>query len=84
MPAPMDTCPTSSNAMRPPAPVSRMLGTSNPSSCACGARLKVIASIEQPELIERILAHLDRRASPRAAPFSPRAPPPPPQTTLPL
>ncbi|HEY5567473.1 MAG TPA: hypothetical protein VIM81_09545 [Gammaproteobacteria bacterium] len=47
----------------------------------CGARLKVIASIEQPELIERILAHLDRCAAPNAAPFSPRAPP---QTTLPL
>jgi hypothetical protein len=33
----------------------------------CGARLQVIASIEPPELIERILAHLDRSASPSAA-----------------
>jgi len=47
----------------------------------CGARLKVIASIKPPELIERILAHLHRSASPSAAPCSPRAPP---QTTPPL
>jgi hypothetical protein len=27
----------------------------------CGGRLEVIASIEDPALIERILTHLDRR-----------------------
>ncbi len=41
----------------------------------CGGRLKVIASIEEPEVIERILAHLDQ-AEPAATPFAPRAPPP--------
>jgi len=28
----------------------------------CGGRIKVIASIEDPALIERILAHVERRA----------------------
>jgi len=41
----------------------------------CGGRLKVIASIEEPEVIERILAHLDR-AEPAVTPFAPQAPPP--------
>jgi len=35
----------------------------------------VIASIEEPEVIERILAHLDR-AEPAVTPFAPQAPPP--------
>jgi hypothetical protein len=30
----------------------------------CGGRLKVIASIEQPNVIERILAHLGERGPP--------------------
>jgi hypothetical protein len=45
----------------------------------CGGKLRVIASIEDPALIERILAHLDPPAtdgSPRP-PFAPRAPPQP-------
>ena len=46
--------------------------------CArCGGRLKVIASIEEPELIERILAHGRQRGeegAPTAAPGA-RAPP---------
>jgi hypothetical protein len=50
--------------------------------CArCGGHLRVLASIEKPELIERILAHRERgeeaasraslgaRATPQAAPF---------------
>jgi hypothetical protein len=43
----------------------------------CGGRLKVIASIEEPELIERILAHRRERgeeAAPTAA-LGARAPP---------
>ena len=43
----------------------------------CGGKLRVIASIEDPALIERILAHLEQAPSddPPRAPFSPRAPP---------
>ena len=42
----------------------------------CGGRLKVIASIEDPVLIERILAHLERPAEGLTpAPFAARAPP---------
>jgi hypothetical protein len=48
--------------------------------CArCGGRLKVLASIEEPELIERILAHRRERgeeAAPTAS-LGARAPPPP-------
>jgi hypothetical protein len=43
----------------------------------CGGRLKVIASIEEPEVIERILAHRRERgegAAPRAS-LEARAPP---------
>jgi hypothetical protein len=43
----------------------------------CGGKLKVIASIEDPALIERILAHLEQRLTaerPRS-PFASRAPP---------
>jgi hypothetical protein len=50
--------------------------------CACcGGRLRVIASIEEPELIEKILAHRRERgeaAAPTAA-LGARAPP---QATL--
>jgi hypothetical protein len=39
--------------------------------CAhCGGRLKVIASIEEPELIERILAHRRERGEESAPPAS--------------
>ena len=42
----------------------------------CGGRLKVIASIEDPGVIERILAYLERPAEEDArAPFAARAPP---------
>jgi hypothetical protein len=44
----------------------------------CGGTLEVIASIEDPELIERILAHRRERAEDdvRSTPFAPRAPQP--------
>jgi hypothetical protein len=48
--------------------------------CArCGGRLKVIASIEQPELIERILAHRRERGeeAPSTTSLGARAPPQP-------
>jgi len=44
----------------------------------CGGKLKVIASIEEPALIERIIAHLKQQkpaAHPSQAPFAARAPP---------
>ena len=42
----------------------------------CGGRLRVIASIEEPDVIDRILAHLDRdEAAAEPGPPS-RAPPP--------
>jgi hypothetical protein len=45
----------------------------------CGGTLEVIASIEDPELIGRILAHRRERAEDdvRSTPFAPRAPPQP-------
>jgi hypothetical protein len=47
--------------------------------CArCHGRLQVIASIEDPAVITRILAHLDRtsgRSKPELAPLTARAPP---------
>ena len=43
----------------------------------CGGAVKVIASIEDPIVIKKILAHLDRRAEPATPAFRPfaRAPP---------
>ena len=43
----------------------------------CGGKLRVIASIEEPALIERILAHLEQRreSEPPRLPFASRAPP---------
>jgi ribosomal protein S27E len=45
----------------------------------CGGKLRVIASIEDPALIERILAHLEQPPAGDSAhsPFTPRAPPQP-------
>ena len=44
----------------------------------CGGRLEVIASIEEPALIGRILAHLEQCAEDQhtRSPFAARAPPP--------
>ena len=43
----------------------------------CGGAVKVIASIEDPIVIKKILEHLDRRAEPATSAFRPpaRAPP---------
>ena len=38
-------------------------------------QLKVIASIEDPAVIGRILEHLDRKRPEAPSPFAPRAPP---------
>ena len=32
--------------------------------CVCGGKLKIIAAIEEPEVIERILTHLGLSAQP--------------------
>jgi hypothetical protein len=49
-------------------------------NCArCGGRLKVVASIEEPEVIRKILAHLDKTALDQhqtERPLGARAPPP--------
>ena len=48
-------------------------------TCAhCGGAVKVLASIEDPAVIEPILAHLERRAEAAIPVFRPfaRAPPP--------
>jgi hypothetical protein len=47
----------------------------------CGGRLKVIASIEEPELIERILAHRRERGE-EEAPTSSLGARAPPQASL--
>jgi ribosomal protein S27E len=55
----------------------RVFGVEIEQCARCGGRLKVIASIEEPELIERILAHRRERgeeAAPMAA-LGARAPP---------
>lgn len=48
-------------------------------SCAgCGGRLRIIASIEEPQVIARILSHLERRAcdlEQAQLPLGARAPP---------
>jgi len=42
----------------------------------CGGKIKVIAAIEDPAVIKRILAHLDNRQGARQHPeHPPRAPP---------
>ena len=55
----------------------RVFGIEIEQCARCGGRLKVIASIEEPEIIERILAHRRERgeeAAPTAA-LGARAPP---------
>jgi len=57
----------------------RVFGIEIEQCVRCGGRLKVIASIEEPELIERILAHRrewGEEATPMAS-LGPRAPPQP-------
>ena len=55
----------------------RVFGIEIEQCAGCGGRLKVIASIEEPELIERILAHRRERGEEEAqtAPLGARAPP---------
>jgi hypothetical protein len=56
----------------------RLFGIEIEACARCGARLKIVASIEDPGVIVRILAHRDRasgRAQPGRALHAARAPP---------
>jgi hypothetical protein len=59
----------------------RVFGIEIEQCARCGGRLKVIASIEEPELIERILAHRRERGE-EAAPAVLLGAPGPPQASL--
>jgi hypothetical protein len=62
----------------------RVFGIEIQDSARCGGRLEVISSIEEPELIGKILAHLDRSAPDQFQPELPvGAPAPPSQASLP-
>ena len=41
----------------------------------CGGAVRIVASIERPAVIEKILAHIGRRDRAGANPHAPRAPP---------
>ena len=41
----------------------------------CGGAVRIIASIEDPAVIEKILTHIERRDAASASPHAPRAPP---------
>jgi len=63
----------------------RVFGIDIEACARCGGKLKVIASIEEPAVIARILAHLEKRAPAQCQPELPlgaRAPPMPTQASL--
>jgi hypothetical protein len=65
-------------AMRWARRLKRVFGIEIEACARCGGGLKVIASIEDPAVIARILAHLDRTSrtsEPELAPLAARAPP---------
>ena len=56
----------------------RVFGIDIEACARCGGKLRVIASIEEPEVIAKILAHLERTAPdqyPSELPLGARAPP---------
>jgi hypothetical protein len=57
----------------------RVFGVEIEGCARCGGKLKIIASIEEPQVIAKILAHLAKAASddsrPELAPLAARAPP---------
>jgi len=58
----------------------RVFGIEIESCARCGGKLRIIASIEEPEVIARILAHLQKTAlgqDPAGSPLGARAPPSP-------
>ncbi len=55
----------------------RVFGIDIETCAACGGAVRIIACIEGPEVIEKILAHLDAKASePEATRRAPRRAPP--------
>lgn len=63
-----------------------MFGSEIEDSARCGGKLKIIAGIEEPEVIAKILAHLERTAADQfqsELPLGARAPPVPSQASLP-
>ena len=61
----------------------RVFGIEIESCAGCGGKLRIIASIEDPEVIARILSHLERTACDREQPqLPPEARPPPSQPKL--
>ena len=62
---------------------SRLFGIDIEACARCGGKLKVIASIEEPQVIAKILAHLGRMApEPHQAELPPGARAPPSQASL--
>lgn len=56
----------------------RVFGIEIDSGARCGGKLKIIASIEEPEVIAKILSHLQRKAPDQyqtELPLGARAPP---------
>ncbi len=56
----------------------RVFGIEIESCARCGAKLRIIASIEEPEVIAKILSHLERTAPEQyqaERPLGARAPP---------
>jgi hypothetical protein len=65
-------------ALRRAQRLKRVFGIEIESCARCGARLKIVSSIEEPAVIARILAHRDRAsgsAQPERALHAARAPP---------
>ncbi len=52
--------------------LTRVLGIDIEACARCGGKLKVIASIEEPAVIAKILAHLQRTGAARAVQFAKR------------
>jgi hypothetical protein len=56
----------------------RVFGVQIENCARCGVKLKIIASIEEPQVIAKILSHLERAAaeqSPSELPLGARGPP---------
>ncbi len=41
----------------------------------CGGKVRIVASIEDPDIIERILGHIERRGRSAGSPHAARGPP---------
>jgi hypothetical protein len=63
----------------------RVFGVQIDDCARCGGKLKIIASIEEPKVIAKILAHLEKAAPDQSRselPLGAWAPPVPPQASL--